>query len=465
MAQVMKKVKTSYKILWITLAILALGLSGAYFFLIAPDQAEENSAATQVSRVRQGDIRIMVSGSGEIVAQEEIDLGFNTAGILGTLHIEVGDKVEAGEPMAQLDTNQVELTLTEAELVWDQVSSPAAIADAEQALYQAEVDLEQARKELLILNAGPYIPTYQTRYDLAVEAYQDALQKMRTAKRPQRWTRVVEQAEEAVAAALEELIWVQTYQAPEVAMARTMLKVDLASANLNDQETLAAILHGTPLPDIENSAIGPAVIALQNASISLQTAQDALAKTELFAPFDGTVTAIHADENETLASGAPVITLTTVDQLKLHFYLDESDIAWVSIGDALEVHLSAFPDITIEGIITGMNPVMIYVDRTWVVELWAEVNAPSTLQLIPGMSADVEVIAAETNDAVLIPLQALIEGADGSYQVAIILDDDSVEYRQVSVGLRDFANVEILSGLASGEKVSTTPDLLIETLQ
>jgi len=461
----MKKVKTYSKILWITLAILALSLSGAYFFFLVPGQAEENSAATQVSRARQGDIRIMVSGSGELVAQEEINLGFSTAGILGTLHIEVGDKVEAGEPMAQLDANQVELSLIEAELVWEQVSSPAAIADAEQALYQAEVDLEQARKELLILNAGPYIPTYQTLYDLAVEAYQDALQKMRAAKRPQRWTRVVEQAEEAVAAALEELIWVQTYQAPEEAMARTTLKVDLASASLSDQETLAAILQGTPLADIENSAIGPAVIALQNASISLQTAQDALAKTVLFAPFDGTVTAIHADEDETLASGTPVLTLTTVDQLKLHFYLDESDIAWVSIGDPLEVHLSAFPDITIEGTITGVNPVMVSVNQTWVVELWAEVNAPSTLQLIPGMTADVEVIAAETNDAVLIPLQALIEGTDGSYQVAIILDDESVEYRDVSVGLRDFANVEILSGLESGEKISTTPDLLIETLQ
>ncbi len=204
---------------------------------------------------------------------------------------------------------------------------------------------------------------------------------------------------------------------------------------------------------------------MEKALISLQAAQDALAKTELFAPIDGTVTAIYADENESLASGAPVLTLTTVDQLKLLFYLDESDIAWVSIGDPLEVRLSAFPDITIEGTITGMNPMMVSVDRTWVVELWADVNAPSSLQLIPGMSADVEVIAAETNDAVLIPLQALIEGTEGNYQVAVILDDESIEYRDVRVGLRDFANVEILSGLEPGEKVSSSPDLLIETPQ
>ncbi len=244
----MKKDKKSSKTLWISLAIVASVLTGAYFSFLAPDQTEDDIVVPQVSRARQGDIQIMVSGSGEIIAQDELDLGFTTAGIINTIHIEVGDQVEAGEILAQLDANQAELSLIEAELVWEQINSPASIAEAEQALYEAEVNLEQARKELLILNAGPYIPTYQTRYELALEDYQDSLENMRSAKRPHRWTRVVEQAEEAVESALEELIWAQTYEAPEEDLERTALKVDLAIANLSDQETLAAILEGTPLP-------------------------------------------------------------------------------------------------------------------------------------------------------------------------------------------------------------------------
>jgi len=458
----MNKAKKS---LWIVLAIIVLGLMGVYFTLRAPIQSDGSTTAAQVSRAREGDIQITVSGSGELIAQDEIDLSFSMAGVIETLQIQVGDQVEAGDILVELDSDLVELSVIEAELGWEQVNSPAAIAEAEQALFQAEVSLEEAQKELLILNAGPYIPTYQTKYDLAAAALQDALEKMRAAKRPGRFAVAVEKAEEAVEAALEELIWAQTYQAPEADLARTMLKANLASAHLRDQETLVSILSGTPLPDIENSAIGPAVIALQNATLSLQAAKDALAKTELTAPIDGTVSALFVDENETITSDTPILTLTTTDQLKLHFYLEESDIAWVSIGDPIQVLLSPYPDMIIDGSITGINPVMVYIDRTWMVELWAEINAPSDLQLLPGISAEVEVIAAETKDAILVPLQALIESADGSYQMAVILDNDLVEYRQVSVGLRDFANAEILSGLAVGDKVSTTPDLLLERSQ
>ncbi|MEN8173214.1 MAG: efflux RND transporter periplasmic adaptor subunit [Chloroflexota bacterium] len=461
----MKKAKTPKKTFWIVLSIIAVSLLGAYFAAQTTNQSDQSTAEAQISRAREGDIQITVSGSGELIAQDEIDLSFSMSGVIETLAVQIGDRVQAGDMLAALDSDQAELSLLEAELAWEQVNSPAAIAEAEAALSQAEVSLEEVQKELLILNAGPYIPTYQTRYDLAFEAYQEALAKMRAAKRPRPFARAVEQTEEAVDAALEALIWAQTYTAPEEDLTRLTLEVDLARAYLRDQGTLVAMLHGTPLPEIEDSAIGPAVIALQNAAISLQTAGDALAKTELAAPIDGTVSALFVDENESITSGSPVLTLTTVDQLLLHFYLEESDIAWVSIGDPIQVHLSAYPDVIIDGSISSINPVMVNVDRSWMVELWAEINLPSNLELLPGISAEVEVIAAETVDAVLVPTQALIEGADGSYQIAVILDNEQVEYRQVSVGLRDFANAEILSGLAVGEKISTTPDLLPERSQ
>lgn len=449
----MKKIKISPKTLWITLSLLALGLLGANLIVRGQTVTEGVATEAQASRARQGDLRITVDGSGALIAQDEINLGFTTAGVINILYAQVGDRVQAGDILAQLDANQVELALIEAELAWDQVMSPAAIAGAKQALYQAEVDLELVSKQLLILNAGPYVPTYQTRYDLAVVTYQEAVENIA----------VVERAEQAVATALEELIWAETYQPPEDDLARTTVNLDVAAARLSDQETLVAILAGDSLPKIKNSAIGPAVIALQNAAISLQLAQDALAKTELIAPIDGTITALSAGENEAIASGASVFTLTTLDQLTLRFYLDESDITWVSVGDPLEVSLLAFPDIILAGSITAINPVLVSVDQTWVVELWADLDMPADLHLVPGMSAEVLVIAAESKDAVLIPLQALIEGVDGSYQVAVLLEDGSIEYRQVTVGLHDFANTEILSGLEAGEKISTAPDLLLET--
>jgi multidrug efflux pump subunit AcrA (membrane-fusion protein) len=70
------------------------------------------------------------------------------------------------------------------------------------------------------------------------------------------------------------------------------------------------------------------------------------------------------------------------------------------------------------------------------------------------MNAEVEVIAAEARDALLVPLQALRELAPGSYAVFVVQPDGELEMRVVQIGLQDFVNAEVLSGLAPGEVVS-----------
>jgi multidrug efflux pump subunit AcrA (membrane-fusion protein) len=66
----------------------------------------------------------------------------------------------------------------------------------------------------------------------------------------------------------------------------------------------------------------------------------------------------------------------------------------------------------------------------------------------------VEVVAGEAENAVLVPIQALRELAPESYAVFIVLPNGELEMRVVQVGLRDFVNAEILSGLESGEMIS-----------
>ncbi len=70
------------------------------------------------------------------------------------------------------------------------------------------------------------------------------------------------------------------------------------------------------------------------------------------------------------------------------------------------------------------------------------------------MTADVEVIAAESRDTLLVPTQALRELPSGQQAVFVIDASGEIEMRPVEVGLTDFANAEILSGLELGEIVS-----------
>ena len=77
------------------------------------------------------------------------------------------------------------------------------------------------------------------------------------------------------------------------------------------------------------------------------------------------------------------------------------------------------------------------------------------VNLLSGMTAEVEIIAGEAKGALLVPVQALRELAPGQYAVFVVKPDGELELRPVTVGLKDFANAEILSGLELGEVVST----------
>jgi macrolide-specific efflux system membrane fusion protein len=98
---------------------------------------------------------------------------------------------------------------------------------------------------------------------------------------------------------------------------------------------------------------------------------------------------------------------------------------------------------------------LVDVDGTTAVQSYASLDLsthPATL--LSGMNADVEVVAGEARDAVLVPVQALRETAPDQSAVFVVGADGTLEMRVVEVGLKDFVNAQILSGLEVGEVVS-----------
>jgi multidrug efflux pump subunit AcrA (membrane-fusion protein) len=69
------------------------------------------------------------------------------------------------------------------------------------------------------------------------------------------------------------------------------------------------------------------------------------------------------------------------------------------------------------------------------------------------MTADVEVISAETRDALLVPVEALEETPGDRTVVSIVREDGELEEREVEAGLTDAVNAEVLSRLELGEMV------------
>jgi multidrug efflux pump subunit AcrA (membrane-fusion protein) len=150
-----------------------------------------------------------------------------------------------------------------------------------------------------------------------------------------------------------------------------------------------------------------------------------------------------------------VITIVTTDQLLVRFYLDETDIDKAAAGMQVRFAFDAYPDKTVTGEIILVEPALQTVDSTPAVVVWASLPEDAPFSILSGMSVEAEVIAAESRDTLIVPVQALRELSSDSYAVFIVQADGSLTMTPVEVGLRDFANAEILSGLKVGDVVST----------
>jgi multidrug efflux pump subunit AcrA (membrane-fusion protein) len=151
----------------------------------------------------------------------------------------------------------------------------------------------------------------------------------------------------------------------------------------------------------------------------------------------------------------PVIALSNLDELMVELYLDETDLDKIAVGNEVEVVFDALPDETFAGRVARVEPELVTVEGVPTVQAVAILEGVGLEELPAGLNASVDVIGGRAEDALLVPVEALRELAPGEYAVFVVGADGSLEMRPVEVGLMDYANAEIVSGLEMGEEVST----------
>ncbi len=221
-------------------------------------------------------------------------------------------------------------------------------------------------------------------------------------------------------------------------MALTLEKAKLAVADLGNGQT---------------PATREAELALEQAQYKLATAKETLAGTTLVASFDGTVTAVNCTVSETCNGTA--IVLANLSTPVVQFWVEEADMGSAAKGNPVRIIFEALPDYEYDGEIYRVDPVLTTVGGTSAVQLWATIDtAAYPVKLLGGMNADVEIVAGEALNALLVPVQALRQVGTDQYTVFVVGADGELEMRMVEVGLMDFVNAEIKSGLERGEVVT-----------
>lgn len=202
------------------------------------------------------------------------------------------------------------------------------------------------------------------------------------------------------------------------------------------------------------------LVRVSDARVDVATA--ALQRTLLKAPFDGVIAEINGELGEFVTpSPVGVPTPPTVDLidnscLYISAPIDEVDAPAVRTGMLARITLDAFPDQDFPGHVRRVAPYVLEVEKqARTVEVEAEIDNPEKYDLIPGYSADVEIILDTRVDVLRIPALAVIDGE----KVLLLNEQDQViEERMIERGVSNWEYTEIVSGLDGSELVILSVD-------
>lgn len=216
---------------------------------------------------------------------------------------------------------------------------------------------------------------------------------------------------------------------------------------------------------------------LSQARAQLEQAQDRLRKTRVYSPIDGIVTSLDIKVGETAISsttnlpGSTLMTIANPDSIHTEVNVDEADIANVDVGQQANVYAIAYPDTPIAGVIEQIAVSAKTPEGQQGLSFAVKISLdpPEGVRLRPGMSCRAEIFTTTKEDALAVPIQAVLVDEDrveGKTTYSVLVNRDGRARRvEVEVGVSDDAYQEITKGLAEGDEIVVGPDRVLRMLE
>ncbi|WP_419806893.1 efflux RND transporter periplasmic adaptor subunit [Terriglobus sp.] len=414
-----------------------------------------------MARIGRQDLVAVVSGTGQIKPKTYVNIGATALGRITHLYAFEGDHVKRGQTLATLESVQPQSAVaaqdaTIASSRTDVSSYSAAEKTAEANVAQAKADLQQKKFD---------IDRYQQLYDNRLVSKQDYDQR------------------------------------------KAAYDVDVATV----QQRVAALSQAQAQTASQRSHV-------QQAIASQRANYDALDKTISRAPFDGLVTNVPVREGETMVpgiqntQGSTLMTLADMSVITAEVKVDETDVVNVKLNQPVDVTVDALPGKVFKGRVTEVGDQALL--RTTgiatsqsttgteeakdfkIVVTLDNVSGQNNDELRPGLSATAKIRTAQVNNAVVLPLQALVnrdpaaetvflknngkepKGAgnevaastkaptvQGVFLVKQINGKQRVDFQPVSTGVTGATDIEVTGGLTPGAQVVTGRFKTLRTLK
>lgn len=224
---------------------------------------------------------------------------------------------------------------------------------------------------------------------------------------------------------------------------------------------------------------------VQQARAALKQARDDLAKTTIYAPMAGTISALYKEQGE-IAVGSVfqpdvILVLSDLTEMEARINVDENDIVAIALGQPAEVEVDALPGEVLHGVVSEIaNSANVSGAGTTDQKTEFQVKIaiqepPATLR--PGMTAAADVVTKTNESALSVPIQCVAvrtvdqladkgesrddaakryaADKDGFVEVVFRLDGGKAVARQVKTGIQSDELIEIVAGLDEGDEVVT----------
>lgn len=445
--------------------------------------------------VRSGDFVTRVDVTGTVVAAHDADLGFAASGRISWAYAAVGDRVYAGQILAETENGDLVADVEQKQAKLDALvagTRPEEIAVAESSVDSAQATLAATLAssyavaddavhnrtdaffnnplvspsvDLVVTNTALKAKVERERADLErVFALWTSALFAPSASDQSRIAREIQGYEAQITAfladanvAVNQAVPDQTTSAATISSYATSLAT--ARANMNAAATALATDIAALDSAEKNLAFKKASATKDDiaaAAAEVRSARAALAKTRVVAPFSGIVTRMDAMAGEIVSPNVPEIAVQSDGLFNIETFVPEVAISAVAVGawatTTLDAYGSSAPFLSK---VVAIDPAETMKDGvpTYKTTLSFLSRDP---RIRSGMTADVSITTGTLIDAIVIPVGTVGRGTAGKYVTAVV--DGKKVNRPIETGITpSLGQVEVLSGLVTGDVLLLTP--------
>lgn len=446
-------------ILPIIILLLGIGIYQGFF--------KKEKEGFNLAEVVKGNISQEISDTGQVKKGEEINLSFKNSGKIKEIYVKIGEKAEAGQILARIDTDQLEIQLESArQKLEDTIATTNE--KIEKAYKDALSNLDDSYLKIyncfIFINLG-LKRTYFERGDVESiviaenkETIEKALNQAKFYIQKAKNSQNKEDIDIALSKVEEGLLKIKTSleevrNTTEGAYGNIVsitdkntldthrLNINTCHSNIVSSQATISLTKVTG--EAEINAVRSQVLSLEN------QLQEAI----LISPTDGEITKINKRIGEIVQPTVQdiVISLIPEETFLIEVNIYEEDIIKMNIGNPVDISLIAFPDQIFKGKVISIDPAEKLIEGVVYYKVTIDFEkAPEGLK--PGMTADLVIKTASKENVLIIPKEAIQKKDEKT--IVQVLKNGLIEERQIETGLRGSNNmVEVISGLNEGETV------------